>query len=476
MLASQAYADDTNKPTRTHDNFQGEVVSVNGSTGMPTDSTKYCDTSGSSKCVSVVVNIPWGNTWVHPNLAQHYVLTPKSADAGTSDTYTIYREANDASGNSIFKNPINNFQVQINKAILKAHDKAQTTVTNGSWARFTIKDGMFQGDINLAAGGGYGGTTWISAEGSYQGTDSPDLKGYALVGDIKDLSTKLNATFKNDANFKGTVRVGNNAYGVATGTTMTFTKSSMTGDITQQGLFDRAYNLDISQNYTFDGNSSSKGYALKGYDGKLAEVNYFYGPLTMTFKGGAKGYINLYQDSDTWDAGNSDWTDSKYQSVGIINVEGSNTLLEGKMEMAGGHSLTLNVKDNATAKVEFKTSHSAYQPGARDAYVNISNGGTLEGSISSTDRTHTQVNLDNGTIIGNVQTNGRGTYNESIKTKSVLPNDSLTAIASTIKGNITGDQKAAITLINSDVGDIDESHTASTLTFATKRPTTDSSK
>ncbi|WP_143428955.1 autotransporter outer membrane beta-barrel domain-containing protein, partial [Helicobacter sp. 12S02634-8] len=42
--------------------------------------------------------------------------------------------------------------------------------------------------------------------------------------------------------------------------------------------------------------------------------------------------------------------------------------------------------------------------------------------------------------------------------------------------NITGDQKAAITLINSDVGDIDESHTASTLTFATKRPTTDSSK
>ncbi|WP_143428945.1 hypothetical protein, partial [Helicobacter sp. 12S02634-8] len=349
-----------------------------------------------------------------------------------------------------------------------------------------FKNSVYQGMIFNATSDTYADSKGtFTFDGSYTGDSDSKLKGYALVGDVVVEASTNTFTFKNDANFKGNAYLTNNSTGVMSALNMNFTNSSFTGNIGRYGIFRNSNSAtNLTQTYTFDGNSSSKDYALKGFDGnssskdyalkgfdgKNAQIYYNFGQGNFTFKNGAKGYIDFKQDSTSI---------ADFQFAGqpktTFTIEGSNTLLEGTMIAAGGNELKINIKDNAKAKLEI----SAYgndDHGKRNIYLDM-NKGTLEGNISNNGGSWMQLKLDQSTITGNVSTKGWGILPNNLHGKTnELTENSLTAIASTIKGNITGDQKAAITLINSDVGDIDESHTASTLTFATKRPTTDSSK
>ncbi|WP_143428691.1 hypothetical protein, partial [Helicobacter sp. 12S02232-10] len=291
----------------------------------------------------------------------------------------------------VFSNPARKLTINADKEIVII--KPELKMWNGSTATFNFKDSVYSGNFTLGStkpseiGGFNNYTSTFTFDGSYQGNSDASLKGYAWVGDIHNYGQINNYTFKNDANFKGNVSQGLWRDGVGH-STFTFTNSSMEGDISDYAYTSiNGYTDGVREEYqtfSFSGNSS-KGFALKGKDGKNSQIKIDQGTANLILDNGAKAYADLSTDLNGV---------SPY-ALPIINITAKNkSYLEGSIKTI----YEQYDKYNETIQGTFD-SQSTFKGNANNIYGNLkldfTNSSKMLGTV-------TNMQNDNDSVVNTI--------------------------------------------------------------------------
>lgn len=409
-----------------------------------------CSTTSSTACI--------GGTYTSGSGAGFTVSVSDTLDT-TPDEKTLKITG-------ILRNPADFFTVNANKSILTA---SNFTVDNGSKVTFNFKNSAYKGNFTLGNYGGFNNTSSFTFDGSYQGSSDNSVKGYAYVGNINAANQTFSGTFRNDANMKGNITF-TNPYTFSSKNNVSFTNSSLEGNIIKKTT-DASGGIKSDATVSFSGNSS-KGFAMKGNISNALQK------LTVNFSNQAKmiGNISLANDP--------------YANSNTLNVNFNNASFEGGINLnRNSGTFTLG----ATAGSKLNVSSFVGTNGGYTDTINMTLGGsTLQGKSDGTSVSYTNTNdRFNLTATGGSKIYMNLTANPAPGFSAIKPSNtinltdstwigsittnvgttSLTLKNSTMSGNIGGGNgtfKGNFT--DSSIGNISNSNSASTLTFASATP------
>ncbi|WP_180762738.1 hypothetical protein, partial [Helicobacter sp. 12S02232-10] len=308
---------------------------------------------------------------------------------------------------------------------------------NGSTMTFNFTNSVYQGNFinGYQPNGAYGTskTSTFTFDGSYQGNSDASLKGYAWVGNINIQAQDNQITFKNDANMKGNITASHNSGSQSKTSLITFKDSALEGDIT---ALSSAVDLKLGGAHSnvlsivFDGNSTTKGYALKGADGEQnATIRAVSGGLNITFDNGAIAYAN---------------TNLSYDQYSQTDIPTLNITLKNKSVLNGNiNNVKANFNKNPTQNVTLE-SGSLLKGNANnqlgilnlksDNAKMIGNVNTLQAPIDSD--THTIITFTNSSLEGNIENNFIGKDHNGTYTNATFDGNNTTD-GYALKGDVT---------------------------------------